>query len=235
MTPSPAAAAIRGFFSAPLQPSTWSHLLYMLVAFPLGLLYFIFLVIGISLGFGLALLWVGAPLLLVSVGAWWIFAAFERLLARTLLGLDLPPSPTPWKHGEGFLGKLRAHFSARSTWKDLCFVLLKFPLGMMSSISIVVVGASALALLVGPAFGPWTTGHAARIGLWRIDHAWEAAISLVLGLLVLLLTLNLANWLAALWRVIVRPMLGTRPASAEVTSPAVPDTTVHPPQKGAYH
>lgn len=207
-------ALLRSFLMAPLSPSTWGNLLYVLLAFPLGLLYFVFLVIGGSVGLGTALLGVGIPLLLVTVGAWWVFAALERALARSLLGIDVPFAPRPWESVDRPLAKVGAHFTAGSTWRDLAFVLLKFPLGAASTMAVAAVGGAAAALIVSPALGPWSTGRAAYVGAWRIDHGWEAAVSLLAGLLALLLTLTLANAFAALWRLLARALLGERPASA---------------------
>jgi Putative sensor len=205
---------------APTRARTWLNVLYLLLAFPLGLLYFVFLVIGGSLGLGFALLWVGVPVLLITVGAWWIFAAMERLMARGLLGVDLPEAPRPWESADGVMGKARAHFTSASTWKDLAFVLLKFPLGLFSFVILMAAAGTAAALIVGPAFGPWTTGHAATIGLWHVSHWWEALVSVVLGLLALEAALLIANGLAALWRAIVLALLddalpSQRPAPAQ--------------------
>ena len=40
------------------QGRTYRHLLYLAMAFPLGLAYFVFLVTGVSLGAGLIVVWV---------------------------------------------------------------------------------------------------------------------------------------------------------------------------------
>lgn len=205
---------------APTRARTWLNVLYLLLAFPLGLLYFVFLIIGGSLGLGFALLWVGVPVLLITVGAWWIFAAMERLMARALLGVDLSDAPRPWESADRVMGKVRAHFTSASTWKDLAFVLLKFPLGLFSFVVLAAAAGTAAALLVGPALGPWTTGHAALIGPWHVSHWWEALLSVLLGLLALEVTLLIANGLAALWRSVVLALLddglpAQKPAAAQ--------------------
>jgi hypothetical protein len=206
MTSTPGSAIWESLL-APTRARTWLNVLYLLLAFPLGLLYFVFLIIGGSIGLSLALLWVGVPVLLVTVGAWWIFAAMERLLARVLLGVDLSDAPRPWEAADGVLAKARAHFTSPSTWKDLAFVLLKLPVGLFSFVVLAAAGGTAAALIVGPALGPWTTGHVALIGAWHVDHWWEALISVVLGLIALEVTLLIANGLSALWRAIVLALL----------------------------
>lgn len=209
--------ALRETLLAPARAGTWLNVLYLLLAFPLGLLYFVFLIIGGSLGLGFALFAFGVPLLLITVGAWWIFAALERILARSLLGMDLPDAPRPWERAEGVLAKARAHFTSAATWKDLGFVLLKLPLGLFSTVVLIAAGGTATTLLVGPALGPWTTGQDAMIGLWHVDHWWEALASIVLGLVALEITLIIANGLATLWRAVVLALLDDGTAAVPST------------------
>jgi hypothetical protein len=211
---------------APARARTWLNLLYLLLAFPLGLLYFVFLLIGGAAGIGFTLLWVGVPILLVTVAAWWIFAAFERILARSLLGVELPDAPRPWEEADGLLAKARAHFTSPSTWKDLAFVLLKLPLGLFSTTVMAVTGGTATLLIVAPLFGPWTTGHASVVGFtfWHVDSWWEAAVSVLLGLMLLEVGLVVANGLAVLWRAIVLALLDDS-APAEAPPSAVPMRT----------
>ena len=42
-----------------VKPQTYLNILYLLLAFPLGIAYFVFLVTGFSLGISLLILWVG--------------------------------------------------------------------------------------------------------------------------------------------------------------------------------
>src|SRR3954451_24411457 len=79
------------FFLARFRLRTYTNLLYLLLAFPLGLAYFIFLIVGLSLGFGLTLIWIGLPLLALVFAGSWAFTAFERQAAILLLGAEIPP------------------------------------------------------------------------------------------------------------------------------------------------
>lgn len=84
------------FFVEPLfRRRTYSRLFYLLVlAFPLGTAYFVFLVAGISTGIGLAIVWIGVPILLGMAVAWRALARMERFFAVELLGAQIDP-PTP--------------------------------------------------------------------------------------------------------------------------------------------
>ena len=51
------------FLGVLIDPQSYVNILYLLLSFPLGIAYFVFLVTGISLGFGLLIIWVGVPIL----------------------------------------------------------------------------------------------------------------------------------------------------------------------------
>lgn len=63
---------------------SYFNIIYLLLGLPLGIAYFVFLVTGVSLGFGLLVIWVGVPILaLVFLGAW-AMCQFERVLTNHL-------------------------------------------------------------------------------------------------------------------------------------------------------
>ena len=70
--------AIRGFFLAPFRGATYKRALYLVLAFPLGIAYFVALVAGTSIGLSLVVIWVGIPILVATLLAW-----------RTAAGIDL--------------------------------------------------------------------------------------------------------------------------------------------------
>ena len=50
-------------FNVVKRPQTYVNVFYLLLSFPLGIAYFVFLVTGLSVGFGLVVIWVGVPIL----------------------------------------------------------------------------------------------------------------------------------------------------------------------------
>jgi len=50
------------FFKVIVSGQAYLNLFYLLVAFPLGVFYFVFLVSGLSAGVSLAIIWVGIPI-----------------------------------------------------------------------------------------------------------------------------------------------------------------------------
>ena len=58
---------------------------YLMLAFPLGLAYFVFMVSGILVGTGLIVVWVGVPMLLGMLWSSRALGRFERSLHRSVV------------------------------------------------------------------------------------------------------------------------------------------------------
>ena len=78
------------FFGVIADPQSYLNIFYLLFGLPLGIVYFVFLVTGISLGFGLLVVWVGVPILVLVLFGSWAMCQFERLLTIKLLKEAIP-------------------------------------------------------------------------------------------------------------------------------------------------
>jgi hypothetical protein len=98
---------------------TYLRILYLLLAFPLGTLYFTVIVTGLSVGVGLAIAIVGFLILILTLLVWLVFARVERELAIHLLGAHIRPmfvpDPTPLSARQRLLRTL----GDPVTWKSL--------------------------------------------------------------------------------------------------------------------
>ncbi|MBA2285993.1 MAG: sensor domain-containing protein [Ktedonobacteraceae bacterium] len=129
---------------------TASNMLYLLLSFPLGLIYFILLVVGLSVGLGTVILWIGIPLLLLILAGIQAMAAMERDLAGHLLHVYIP-GPLPRTDAQrGFRGWARKTLRDPLTWKGLLYVFIKFPLGIISFCLVVTLLTTAFALVLEP-------------------------------------------------------------------------------------
>lgn len=214
---------VRGFLGVVAWRQSYLNILYLLLAFPLGLAYFLLYVVGGALGLGLMVLLVGAVLLLVLVLAGQWLGALERLLAVHLLGIRIAPGHTSWPEGEGLAGYLKAVLGNRTTWTGLVYLLAKFPLGLASWLVAVVAGSVVLALIGAPLADAF--GGDVNIGSWRPDSQGELLLISLIGLALAVPVLHLLNGLAWLWGAFTRLMLGgpspAAPARAGRTSPPV--------------
>jgi len=221
----PGRKAILGFLRAPLELRSYTNLAYLLLAFPMGLAYFVFLVTGLSLGFGLTIVWVGVPILLLVLLGSWGLAAVERQLAIHLLGAEVPPmSPTlpaaaqqtAWQRLGGFLKN-------PVTWKGLGFLLLKFPLGVAGFVFTITMLAISLALLLTPLF--YTLEPPEVFFGWYADTLSRALLCSVVGLGLTWITLNLLNGIAWFWKTLASVALGdSRFSAPRDPAPPIPPT-----------
>ena len=106
--------------------------LYLLLSFPLGLFYFIYLVCGISIGISTLIIWIGVPITLLTVIGWRYLAAFERGLAIDWLHVAIRPMSYPHQMPKTWLQRLREGLTDSMTWKSLAYLFIKFPLGIFS-------------------------------------------------------------------------------------------------------
>ncbi|OYR44136.1 hypothetical protein DJ75_10805 [Halorubrum sp. Eb13] len=134
-----------------IRPQTYRNLLYLLLTFPLGILYFVVLTTGLTLGIGLVVTLLGIPLLIAVVIGSRRLASFERRLANNLLGLAIQ-APDDMETGvdEGIWSRARTRLTARSTWVGLCYLLLKFPVGIASFTLVVTTLTVSIGLLTAP-------------------------------------------------------------------------------------
>ena len=212
--------AILGFLRAPLELRSYTNLAYLILAFPLGLAYFVFLTVGLSLGFGLAIVWVGVPILLLVLLGSWGLATVERQLAITLLGAEVPPmSPPPPMSpmspaAQRTLGQRLGDFLKNPvTWKGLGFLLLKFPLGLATFVFAVTLLALSLGLLLTPFFYTLLDPPEVFFG-WYADTLGRALLCSAVGLVLTWVTLNLLNGIAWFWKTLASVALGNASFSA---------------------
>ena len=208
-------------FSVAVRPQTYLNVSYLLLSFPLGIAYFVFLVTGLSVGFGLLIIWVGLPILVAVVAGSRVLCQFERALANTLLREDIPPlqrrspaaSLTPGgsdvSAGERLFinawRRVKAHLSDRVTWTGMLYLLVRFPLGIASFVLVVVLVSVSLGFAAAPLY--YWAGDGINFGVWRIDELWEAVSLMAIGIPLALVSLHVLNGAAYLAGKVARGML----------------------------
>jgi two-component system, OmpR family, phosphate regulon sensor histidine kinase PhoR len=124
---------LNNILSIAWQRRTYLRVVYLFLAFPLGLFYFVFLLTLIATGVGTALIaGIGIGLLLLAVACWFGFAGLERILAVHLLGVRVPAMSVPGPPTASHRERLRRHLTNPVTWKSLGYLLLEFPFGVLS-------------------------------------------------------------------------------------------------------
>jgi two-component system phosphate regulon sensor histidine kinase PhoR len=196
------------------RKQTYTNMLYLLLTFPLGLVYFILVVLGISLGIGLLVLIIGLPLILLFLIIWWQLAVFERAMTIAWLHITIPPLSVAHAAKGSWLGQVQVRLTNAMTWKTLAYLFLKFPFGVLAFSLLITLGTLMLALgLVGAVLG---IVAAPFIYLALLTKGKDVTGSMVINYLliccsgygVLWFPLILFNSLATLWGQFARVTLG---------------------------
>lgn len=214
------------FFDVILKPQTWRNAGYLVLAFPLGIFYFVFLVTGFSLGFGLFITLFGIPILLgVLLAAHWM-GEFERVTTNLLLELDTPASP-PRVAASGIWEKVKHLVSRRETWNRVFYLFLVFPLGI-AGFTLVITTVALFTQVATPFFYQqswWPTAFEWPRDAWAVDSLGRAILVAVAALIGGFVLLHITNGLARVWGEFARLMLAPAP---QADQPATP-----PPAKAA--
>jgi len=125
-------AMIEQAFHLARQKQSYLNILYLLVSFPLGLIYFLLLVIGITVGIGTLLIWVGIPVLLLTMGTWWSIATFERLHAIRWLRVEIAPMRRLTTSHASYWQRINGYITNQVTWKSLAYLVVKFLFGLLA-------------------------------------------------------------------------------------------------------
>ena len=186
-----------------LDARTYTRILYLLLALPLGIVEFTFLVTAISFGFGTAITLIGIPVLVGTVWAWRWLAELERGVIGRLVGVEIPSPYRPDPEAARWWRRFTARLADPATWKDLAFLLLQLPVGIVSfTIAVTVLGVG-LGLLLAPAYY-WALPDGEWLSAIHIDALAEAVAVVPAGAVILLLGIpglgalgRLYGWFAA--------------------------------------
>ena len=187
------------FFQVITQSKTYLSMFYLLLSFPLGIIYFVFLVTGISLGVGLSITLLGIPVLFLTLLLWRVFGDFERELTKIMLGIDIPSKKR--KLPKRFWGKIKKILSDSYTWKSMVYLFIKFPLGIISFVLIVVFISVSLSFVALPfAFHLWTIGviqGTFMVGQYAFMQSyWFTILTGIVGVFLFFASLHAFNGLA---------------------------------------
>ena len=145
----PGGGGIWRVLAAPLQLRTWTATIYLLASMFVGLAWFVILSVGLALGAGLLIVWVGVLVLALTLLAWRGGAWLERRWVRAMLGVPIPEPYRPLPAGS-LWQRARVLAGDPATWKDLAYLVLLFPLGMVWFVVTTTLWTFALGLLTAP-------------------------------------------------------------------------------------
>jgi hypothetical protein len=194
------------------DPPFGGSVVFLLMNLPLGVVAFAVLTSFAAAGAGTAVVWVGVGLLAVLVLAVRGAARLERARVYALLDryIELPYLPLP--AGRQAL-RWKARLKDPSTWRDLAYFFLLFPLGVVEFVLVTTFWATSLALAALPIYFRWLPGGAyhfpAEDVRWlTVDSTVEALPWAALGVLFIALSVALTKALAGVHARLAAGLLG---------------------------
>ena len=199
------------FFGVIAEPRTYASLFYMLLSLATGIFYFTWVVTGVSLSGGLAVLIIGIPFVILYFGSVRVLSLVEGRIVETMLGERMPRRPLYSTRGQPLLERIKDLFTDPRTWATQLYFLLMLPLGI-AYFTVAVTGlATSLALIAAPIavllgdFGGalWID----EINVMDVHGLWALTLCFIAGVVLLFLTLHLARGVGYLHGQLAKHML----------------------------
>ena len=204
--PAPRESLLGKFFGVAADPRTYGALFYSVLALATGIFYFTWVVTGLSLSAGLAVLIIGIPIAILFLGSVRILSLVEGRIVETMLGERMPRRPLYSARGKGWVDRINNMFSDPRTWSTLIYMLAMLPLGILYFTLMVTLLSVAVSFVLAPvllgfgAFDGWWLNHY-DIGPITLNDFyvgstlgwWSYPFVFVVGVLLLFGTLHLAR------------------------------------------
>ncbi len=210
-------------FGPVVAPRTYLRAVHLLAMFPLGLAYFVSLVVSLTVGVTLVWTIIGPVLLIAALFLTRWAGDAEAWLVRNLARIELRRPPSALETGQSARSQIWTRIIDPTTWTGLLYLFAQFPIGVGLFAGLVASSAIAGAFIVAPAlvgffdvypgFGPQGP---------KVDTVLEAFALVPIGLLIFLALVHAVNIVSAFHASWAKLMLGTRaknvpivPAEAE--------------------
>jgi hypothetical protein len=190
------------FLGVVVRPQSYRNIVYLLLGLPLGIIWFTVLVTALSTSLSLVVVaLLGVPMLF---GMWYVIRAFanvERRVADVLIDQHVPPAPIASGECGNLWMRLKAMSGDRARWRELGYLLLRFPVGVATFVVAVVAltvpatvaYAPIYARFVDDSFGDWF--WSSELQRFASSSPWSWGL-VPLGLVMLIGALHLINGLA---------------------------------------
>jgi uncharacterized membrane protein len=201
-------SGLRRFFGVFLDVRAYTSLFYMLLTLATGIAYFTFVVTGLSLSAGFAILIIGIPFFLVFIGVARVISLGEGRLLEAMTGERMPRRPVHPGPPAGWLARIGDMLKDVRTWTTLLYLLVMLPLGIVyfviavTGLAIGLRWAVAPLIVIGRDVG-WLAPGIALDMIQINGHGYASPHTLLgslfcmaAGVLVLALLMHAARWIA---------------------------------------
>jgi len=194
--PAPRETALGRFFGVAADPRTYGALFYSVLALATGIFYFTWVITGLSLSAGLAVLIIGIPVAILFLGSVRLLSLVEGRIVEAMLGERMPRRPLYTSRGKTWMERVKDMFTDPRTWSTLLYMVAMLPLGILYFTLSVTLLTTAVSCIVAPVL----LGFGAFDNWYIDDHLvsstlgwWEYPIVFVFGIALLFGTLHLVR------------------------------------------
>ena len=191
--------AIRRFLGVYDDPKAWGALLYMLISLITGIVYFTWVVTGLSLSLSFAIFVFGllfAVFFAVSIRG---LALLEGRIVEGLLGIRMPRRPLFVQKDSTWLERLKTNLTDKHVWMSILYFFLQMPLGVIYFSVIVTLFTLSVSFMVAPLIQSITDFPLLSLGEMKYYlPSWSTPLFLLLGFLIWTATMHLGRWIGQL-------------------------------------
>jgi uncharacterized membrane protein len=184
------------FFGVIAEPRTYASLFYMVLALATGIFYFTWVVAGLSMSAGFAVLIIGVPFVILYFGSVRVLSLVEGRIVEVMLGERMPRRPLYSAHGRPLIERIKDLFTDPRTWSTQLYFLLMLPLGILYFTLVVTGLAVSLSFIAAPLvmlFGESDSIHLDGFGISLQQQPWTWPLLSIAGVVLLFATLHVAR------------------------------------------
>jgi uncharacterized membrane protein len=188
--PRPRESALGRFFGVVADPRTYASMFYMVLALATGIFYFTWVVTGVSMSFGLAVLIIGIPFVILYFGSVRVLSLVEGRIVEVMLGERMPRRPLYSERGKPLLERIKDMFTDPRTWSTQLYFLLMLPLGILYFVFVVAGLSVSLSLIAAPVLLLLGYADVVQMDGINLHTQWAWPIAFVAGTVLLFAVLH---------------------------------------------
>ena len=205
---------------------------HMLLMFPLGIGYLVFLTVTLAVGGSLIWTLIGPVILLAAlfISRW--IGDLEAITAGYINETPIRRPPSRLEGVSNFRSQVKVRLVDPTTWTGLVYLGLQFPIGIAAFVTLVVMYAVTGAMVVAPLIAAGTDGPVFDLGGLGIvlETPKEALLLTPVGLVGLVVASHVVLVFSSIHGWWARLMLGSRPMRSS-SRPVPPQTDGDNPSK----
>lgn len=138
------------FFRIAVDPRAYSAMFYMVLAMATGIFYFTWVVTGLSLSAGFAILIIGIPFIVLFFATLRALSFVEGKIVEAMLGVRMPRRQLYVDRDKSIWQRVGSMFTDPRTWSTMFYMVLMLPLGILYFCIVTFGMALALGFIAAP-------------------------------------------------------------------------------------